>query len=231
MVFVPAGKFRMGSDFTKDAKADPTAEPEIHDVILDAYWIDKTEVTNRQYRICVENGGCPALRKMTYQDESLADFPVVWVSWSAAHGYCEWVGRRLPTEAEWEKAARWIDGRIYPWGDTFDGTRLNYCDTNCLTLANRDPNVDDGYSKTAPADSFPGGASRYGVLNMAGNVWEWVDDGATAPNAPASNSDGKRVLKGGAFYSKMETVRSANRFPWDPTDPKDSFGFRCASTP
>jgi len=170
MVYVPAGEFIMGSD-ERDGNEQP-----MHTVYLDAFYIDKTAVTNAQYRKCVEAGACDAPRETTdYDNADYAQHPVVYVNWFQAKAYCEWVGKRLPTEAEWEKAARGTDGRKYPWGNTFDGSRLNFCDKNC-TLSWKDPSVDDGYTGTAPVGSYPVGASPYGALDMAGNVYAWVAD-------------------------------------------------------
>ena len=142
-VYVPAGEFIMGSD---DDEAKMTIEggrayPEIpvNNVYLDGYWIDKYEVSNGQYALCVEGGVCdpPFLfssetRYHYYDDPVFSNYPVIWVNWYMAKTYCEWAGRRLPTEAEWEKAARGTDGREYPWGnEPLSGERANFCDINC----------------------------------------------------------------------------------------------------
>jgi serine/threonine-protein kinase len=216
MVYVPAGEFLMGlSD--ADGQADDDEKPQ-HTVYLDGYWIDRTEVTNAEYRKCVEAEACRKPGCWDDENYNAPDQPVVCVTWDDAQSYATWVGGRLPTEAEWEKAARGADGRIYPWGDEFDGSRLNYCDRNC-TVDWKDTSADDGYAVTAPVGSYPAGASPYGALDMAGNVWEWVADryeeGYYA-RSPARNPQGPdagdyRVLRGGAFDDGERFVRCAAR--------------------
>jgi len=182
-VYVPSGEFIMGSD---DPEAKTTIEggrayPEIpvNTVYLDGYWIDKYEVSNGQYALCVSAGVCQPpwdtrsrTRTSYYGNPEFSNYPVIWVNWNMARTYCEWTGRRLPTEAEWEKAARGTNGRKYTWGnDPISGERANFCDINCTeTYANELYN--DGYADTSPVGSFPAGASPYGAMDMAGNVWE-----------------------------------------------------------
>ena len=233
MVFVPAGEFSMGSD-----EGDDDEKP-VHDVYLDAYWIDRTEVTNAQYRAFVEETGHRTPTECdwgepTYGQGGMESHPVVCVSWEDATAYCQWAGGRLPTEAEWEKAARGTDGREYPWGDTFDGTKLNYCDANC-ELEHKDTGFDDGYVRTAPVGSFPEGVSPYGVLDLAGNVWEWVADWFAADyygGSPERNPTGPeagdfRVARGGSWNHDSLGGRSALRFRDDPDLRFDEVGFRC----
>jgi len=239
MVFVPAGDFTMGSN-----DGDNGEKPQ-HTVYLDAFWMDKYEVTNAQYKKCVDAGKCSRpsesksyTRSSYYGNASFDNYPVIYVSWNDAKTYCEWAGKRLPTEAEWEKAARGTDGRLYPWGNTFDGWRVNFCDRNCtLDWANKE--YDDGYADTAPVGSYPGGASLYGALDMAGNVWEWVADWydekyyASSPrNNPTGPSSGQyRVVRGGAWSNSGNIVRAANRIRNSPLSANDYVGFRCARSP
>lgn len=231
MVFVPAGDFLMGSS-EADPNADEDEKPR-HLVYLCSYWIDRTEVTTAEYRRCVEAGRCSpgGLVSATFIAD---DLPVVGVNWQQASSYCTWVGARLPTEAEWEKAARGIDGRIYPWGGDFDGSRLNYCDANCVADW-RDFDGDDGYRYTAPVGSFPTGVSPFGALDMSGNVWEWTADWYEADwyhRSPYKNPTGpqsgvQRVIRGGSWLYPAESVRVARRHRDVPTSRYDNIGFRC----
>ena len=240
MVYVPAGTFWMGSD-ESDPDADYYEKPQ-HEVYLDAFWIDRTEVTNGQYRQCVQAGACSPpqssgsiTRDSYYGDASFEDYPVIKVDWEQANAYCEWAGARLPTEAEWEKAARGMDRHIYPWGDTFDGNLVNFCDVNC-EFAHKDAAWDDSHADTAPVGNYPSGASPYGALDMAGNVWEWVADRfaedyyATSPerNPQGPNSGDPRVLRGGSWNNIQRNVRAAYRFLYLPSIASYNVGFRCA---
>jgi len=239
MVHVPAGEFLMGSkEDDPDAYADEHPQ---HTVYVSEFWIDKAEVTNAQYRNCVEAGACRAPTtcdwgEPTYSDSSKTDHPVVCVSWQDAKAYCEWAGKQLPTEAEWEKAARGTDGRKYPWGDDFDGSKVNFCDVNC-EYNHRDSGADDGYQRTAPVESYPEGASPYGALDMAGNVWEWCQDWYSAnyyasspqhdPQGPGSGSS--RVVRGGSWSRLERLVRAADRDGDVPVSRYYVLGFRCVS--
>jgi len=236
MVYVPAGEFLMGSS-DADGQADDDEKPQ-HLVYLDGYWIDRTEVTNAQYRKCVEAGACRGPGCWDENDYNAPDQPVVCVSWDDAQAYAAWAGGRLPMEAEWEKAARGTDGRIYPWGDEFDGSRLNYCDRNCEG-DRKDTGADDGYAVTAPVGRYPAGASPYGALDMAGNVWEWVVDWYDRgyyDRSPARNPQGpdagdSRVLRGGAFSSGEGDVRCAARNRYSPHVRSWYYGFRLVASP
>ncbi len=235
MLLIPAGAFEMGSE------SGGSDEKPVHTVTLDAYYIDQYEVTNAQYAACVNRGSCSRpsnsssyTRPRYYGNPEFDYYPVIHVTWGQAKTYCEWRGARLPTEAEWEKAARGTDGRLYPWGDTFDGDLVNFCDGNCeFGHANRE--YDDGYDDTAPVGSFSDGVSPYGVHDLAGNVWEWVNDGYDAmyyANSPSENptgpqSRGSKVLRGGSWSFGADDVRVANRrAPIGVSG--TSIGFRCA---
>jgi serine/threonine-protein kinase len=255
MVYAPGGTFQMGSSEAEIDAAFEQCEQNVgsgecsrdqferespqHTVTLVSFWIDKYEVTNTQYRQCLEDGACRAPTtcnwgEPTYEDESKADHPVICVDWDGARTYCEWADSRLPTEAEWEYAARGLEGRTYPWGDTFDGERVNFCDANCPEDW-KDPDWDDGYELTAPVGSFEEGASWCGALDMAGNVWEWVADWYQEDYyavSPVSNPTGPeagevKVVRGGSWYSYAYHVRSADRGRYDPVDSVSNLGFRC----
>ncbi|MEN8173450.1 MAG: SUMF1/EgtB/PvdO family nonheme iron enzyme [Chloroflexota bacterium] len=228
-VYVPAGEFDMGSTDieAKIVIENGRAYPEIpvNTVYLDGYWIDKYEVTTAQYALCVEDGACKppfiptsSTRESYYDNPEFANYPVIWVKWAMAGEYCEWAGRRLLTEAEWEKASKGTDGRKYPWGnEPVSGERANLCDINCpRDWAN--PNFDDGYPDTAPVGSYPAGASPYGVMDMSGNVWEWTssliqpfpydaNDGRENPDAT-----GERNWRGGAWNDGYWWMRSTVRY-------------------
>ena len=221
MVYVPAGEFLMGSgDKDKDASDDEKPQ---HKVFLDGFWIDRTPVTNTMYRKAVEAGACTKPHDTQhYDDPKYADHPVVYMDWNQAQAYCQWVGGILPSEAQWEKAARGTDGRIYPWGNQApDKDLLNY-----------NMNIGD----TTPVGKYPKGASLYGVLDMAGNVWEWVNDWYAEnyyKNSPGRNPTGPekgdyRVLRGGAFFYLQVSPRCAYRYGFNPIDGSDFYGFRPA---
>jgi formylglycine-generating enzyme required for sulfatase activity len=243
MVFVPAGEFMMGSDEDEVDRALEqcltygsncarryfSVEMPMHRVKLDSFWIDSTEVTGGQYQLCVLDGVC-----MPSSCSSGGDaYPVVCITWEQAEAYCQWAGARLPSEAEWEYAARGPDGKRYPWGNEFDGTRLNYCDSNC-TRSKKDADFDDGYAESAPVGSFPQGASWVGALDMAGNVWEMVADWhgnypadeQLNPSGPETGS--RRVARGGSWHASPDHVRSTLRTHMSPQDAHDHAGFRCA---
>lgn len=234
LVFIPAGEFLMGST-SDDPAADETEFP-AHTVRLSAYWIDQTEVTNRMYARCVLEGRCtpPALhysltRTDYYENLEYAEHPVVNVSWYQAVDYCTWAGRRLPTEAEWEKAARDQDGGIYPWGDSPP-------DCSLVMYGEPLPGQPTCGDDTLAAGSLPDGASPYGVLDLAGNVWEWTADryaadwyAASPPNDPTGPTEGDtRVLRGGSFSDTAITIRAANRHHTAPENASYIVGFRCA---
>jgi formylglycine-generating enzyme required for sulfatase activity len=169
MVLVPAGEFIMGSDNASNYSPESAPEYPAHTVYLDAFYIDNYEVSNAMYKLCVRANVCKAPKNPSslthygyYNEEKFASYPVLNTSWDNASAYCQWASGRLPTEAEWEKAARGTDGRLYPWGNNFDGTKANL--------------PQDTYPDVEPVDSFPDGVSVYGTFNMLGNVREWTND-------------------------------------------------------
>ncbi|MBK7218023.1 MAG: SUMF1/EgtB/PvdO family nonheme iron enzyme [Candidatus Promineofilum sp.] len=181
MIYVPGGQFTLGDDASEENDEKPARE-----VQIDGFLIDETEVTNAAYAQCVAAEVCPrparagaTYHQSYYGDPAFDDYPVINVSWFNAAAFCEWRGARLPTEAEWEYAASFdpVEQVKYrhPWGDVFDGERLNFCDVNCRTDG-PDAVWDDGFNDTAPAGSFPDGRSPAGVYDMLGNVMEWVND-------------------------------------------------------
>ena len=229
--FVPAGPFAMGNDQGK-----PDQRP-AHTVNLNAFWIDRTEVTNDMYGLCVRAAVCTPpqqtrsiSRANYFGSPAFANFPVLFVSWTQAQAYCVWAGRRLPTEAEWEKAARGSDGRLYPWGNQApDPKRLNFGAS--------------GVGDTVAVGQFPSNASPYGALDMAGNAWEWVADFYNAGYyavSPADNPPGPdktgcsggdcRVLRGGAWDGGAQDVTTTVRLFYGQNDSRDGFTFRCAQS-
>ena len=158
------------------------------------------------------------------------------MSWNDAGNYCKWAGGQLPTEAQWEYAAKGPQSYTYPWGNDFDGTRLNFCDKNCPNDW-ADKTVDDGHADTAPVGNYSNGASWAGALDMAGNVWEWVQDwyGAypdspqTSPAGPTSGES--RVLRGGSWIGVEDVVRTTSRLNSTPVVRFVNFGFRCVVAP
>jgi formylglycine-generating enzyme required for sulfatase activity len=242
VVYVPGGTFQMGStDAEVEAEASQCEQKPVnrvycerkfyeyespqHPVTLDGFWMDRTEVTNARYALCVKDGDCRASHLANDPTYSGADYPVAGIPWQDAADYCAWAGGRLPTEAEWEYAARGTEGCIYPWGNEFDCAGGNFGDdlTDC----------DDGHAHTAPVARFPAGASWCGALDMAGNVWEWVSDKhgdypAAAQTNPTGPAEGDRnVLRGGSWGYGRSGVRAAYRYPVPPSANYLGVGFRC----
>lgn len=228
MVLIPAGDFLMGSE---DGQDD---EKPVHKVYLDAFYIDKYEVTNAQYKKFIDATSYkpPENWNGDKVSESQADFstpnkPVVNVSWEDAQAYCKWVGKRLPTEAEWEKSARGgLVGKKYPWGDDISHDKANY----------RGTDGKDSFGFTSPVGSFePNG---YGLYDMAGNVWEWCADLYSPdyyksspeknPTGPLKGTD--RVLRGGSAYWLPYALRVSARSSALQSKKETEIGFRCAKS-
>jgi formylglycine-generating enzyme required for sulfatase activity len=220
MVLIPAGSFVMGSD------AGDADELPVTTLDLDAFYINKYEVTNYSYQLCVKEGACKMnldsykFYRAAYDSYSDADFykfPVVYVDWYMAKTYCEWRNARLPTEAEWEKAARGTDGRIYPWGNQFGPNYVKF----------------SGEWLPQAVGSYEDGKSVYGVYDMAGNVQEWVS--SLYMPYPYDSSDGReniesveqRIQRGGG--GPWAIYRTSNRSHYYPTNKSVVVGFRCAS--
>lgn len=240
-VYIPAGIFRMGG---MDVRRAPNEIPE-HDVQLSAYWIDQLEVTNAMYALCMNEGVCSPPQSLKSQRRAeyfnnieFKDYPVVYVTWDQAKTYCEWAGRRLPTEAEWERAARGDDFRTFPWGENkADGSLSNF---NMLV------------GDTSRVGTYPLGASPFGVLDMAGNVAEWVNDfysfdysvsdNLLNPKGPESNAGFNRVVRGGSLGDAEINIRVSKRSSVTGPNPNAAsgssaflgefsprIGFRCAA--
>jgi len=219
MVFVPAGKFVMGSEL-----GEFDEEPR-HVVDLDPFYIDKYEVTNEQYGRCVDAGECQRQSVAHIEELMGAKQPVVGVGWFDGVAYCRFAGKRLPTEAEWEKAARGTDERRYPWGDEWLPDQVNL------------HHAEDGYAWTSPVGSFPKNVSPYGAYDMAGNAWEWTQDywdrhyyrDSPEENPTGPRTGTTRVMRGGSWmYDVPFFARAHNRSPGKPLVRKRYVGFRCA---
>lgn len=223
MVLVPAGEFTMGSDDT----GNPSSKP-AHTVYLDAYYIDKFEVSNENYDACAYAVECrkplntgSVTRRRYFNNPVFANYPVIYVEWKMAQQYCQWRGGRLPTEAEWEKAARGTDARVYPWmANELNCSYANYY--GCI-------------GDTSPVDQYDVGVSAYGAYGMAGNVWEWTSSlfGLYPYDAGDGREDqkarGKRIVRGGSWYNfgGIASVRVDIRFDIEPGYSGAYVGFRC----
>jgi formylglycine-generating enzyme required for sulfatase activity len=242
-VFVPAGTLHMGG---LDVFVENDELP-VHDVTIKEFWLDQTEVTNGMYSLCVKAESCRPPQKTSsskrasyFDNPEFQDYPVIQISWGDANNYCAWAGRRLPTEAEWERAARGDDMRTYPWGDEPPTERY--------------ANFDNLIRDTSRVGSYAAGASPFGALDMAGNVWEWVADFydldyyLTAPTAgptgpPETMGRPQRVIRGGSYQDGWTEIRVSNRGHDMGPNPAAAYGspeifgrtsvkigFRCASS-
>ena len=220
MVLIPAGEFTMGSD-----KGDDDEEP-IHRLFLDSFYMDKFEVTNGRFAKFVE--AIQSEPPWGFADPEMpvihADRPVRWVNWMEALGYCLWAGKRLPTEAEWEKAARGTDGRMYPWGN------------DPPTPVHAVFGLKEGAETVSPIGNRTQGRSPYGAHDLAGNLYEWVadwyDDAYYTTN-PTVNPRGPlqgttKVQRGGSYINTPYRLRASFRTKADPTEHEPNVGFRCA---
>lgn len=228
MVFIPAGEFLMGCNTDNSWKWADAKPP--HRVYLDAYYIDRHEVTETEFQRCVEAGECMKPGSdddCTWGKSGWETHPITCVKWKQAEAFCQWAGKRLPTEAEWEKAARGTDGRIYPWGNEV---------ANCEFAVMDDGDTGCGKGSTWEVCSKPKGNSPYGLCDMAGNVSEWVKDRYSkdayntsfARNPLGPSSGNNRILRGGSWYSNQITLQSFQRIGTD-LDYWDYWsGFRCA---
>jgi formylglycine-generating enzyme required for sulfatase activity len=245
MILIPAGEFLMGSDPEKDKHAEDNERPQ-HTLYLPDYAMAKTPVINAQYAAFVQatHHDPPAHWRFLFwkkrRPRGKNDHPVVNVSWHDALAYCQWLSKvtgkpyRLPNEAEWEKAARGSNGRIYPWGDAWEAGRCNISE-------------EQKKETTTPVEAYPEGASPYGLLDMTGNVWEWTRSlwgtALTEPEFkyPYDPTDGRenrvagdavrRVLRGASFYNDRQVARCASRYRYSPKNRFVSIGFRVIISP
>ncbi len=244
MVWVPAGSFPMGFNIENDMDWGDDDEEPVHEVFLSVFQIDRYEVTAEEFsrflnkfpeasERYIELGPAVTIEKAngSYRPRKGLDrYPANRVSWYGADAFCRWKGKRLPTEAQWEKAARGTDRRIFPWGN-------EYPDNSWATFRRKFSEL--GFEALVPVDSLEKGRSPYGVHHMAGNVWEWVADWYAQDyyqNSPQKDPPGpeegtSRVLRGGNWYYKAYYMRATYRFNERPEKFKVWQGFRCAGDP
>jgi eukaryotic-like serine/threonine-protein kinase len=210
-VAIPAGPFTAGS-----TRGDEDERP-VRKLTVKAFAIDRTEVTRGDYAACVATGRCKATTEKTVANGPEAKLPVTGVDWNDAQAYCKFAGGRLPSEGEWEKAARGTDGREYPWGNDIDCQRANWG-----TFEGEGPCAGKNPGHPVAVGQYPAGASPYGLLDMGGNVWEWVAD-------KYDEDPGRRVVRGGSCCTFFVGPRAANRNAWAPEHRDSDLGFRCAA--
>ena len=213
-VWIPAGRFAMGS------KGGDRNERPVHEAYTDSYYMDLRPVTNSMF---AEFGRSSGYSLDWILPEGCEDHPVVDVNWHDAQAYCQWAEKRLPTEAEWEKAARGFDERAFPWGNSFAAARVSI--------------LRNGFSGTSPTGNFPEGCSPFGILDLAGNVWEWVADrydpdrySRRQPElAPDEVAGEDRVMRGGSWISHQRYLRCSKREHAPPDQRSRFVGFRCVT--
>lgn len=225
----------MGSDQGMRYGEDP-----MHTVTLHGFWMDTTEVTNAMFKKCADTYKCSppityasSTHPSYFENSQFDDYPVIYIRWEQAVSYCQWAGRRLPTEAEWEYAARGgLAEMEYPWGNEVDGSKANFCDLNCREDVS-DKSMGDGFTEIAPVYSFP--PNNYGLYEMAGNVAEYVSDwfgeyfagSVIDPSGPASGE--YKVVRGGSWSNQFIFLNVASRSSISPDSHGNWIGFRCAS--
>lgn len=221
-MYIPEGEFFMGKGEVRKNDNSPQ-----HIVYLDAFWMDKYEVSNAMYLKCMQDGACSEMvsDNTTYNNWIYRNHPITYVTWEQANVYCQWAGRRLPSEAEWEKAARGTDGRKYPWGNEAPNARLANFDGSMIHEA-------------VSVYRYPLGASPYGVLNMSGNVREWIADWYgedyylttpyTNPTGPETGTE--RSLRSGSYNEDKNEITITSRYRHEPQSAGLSRGFRCAES-
>ncbi len=222
MIKIPAGPAKLGGNCGGEPNLDTAPIRPEHTVDLPAFSIDKLLISRAEYKKCIAAGGCPEIPERLAKPSSVPpDNHPVLVTFKEAESYCKWAGKRLPTEDEWEKAARGTGGRVYPWGKVRTGKpRANFCDEKC-GYPWRDPKINDGYHITSPVGAFPKGASPYGLLDMSGNVKQWVTP------VGLELKPGERLARGSSWYTPAPQTRVCNRHLWHEGIRIDDKGFRC----
>ncbi len=227
-LFIPGGTFRLGCEVRDTACFDN--EKPGRSATVEAFWLGKTEVTQGAYARCVTAGACqPASDdppdQCTWHRADKTSHPINCLEWTSANAYCTWIGGRLPTVEEWEFAAKSGESRVYPWGnEALNATRANICDKNCPVIAKAAAEwatmtLDDGYAATAPVGSYPAGASKWGLVDMIGNVWEWTS---------SDYATGQKEFRGAGWYDTLVRARNSHRLGATPATRAINLGMRCA---